>query len=168
MFSCLYILNRTSTSIWRWRQWNKRTQKRKWWEIGCKNYMPSSPTCLTTKRRPDDDLAGDVRRVFTKGGRNSFVEFFFFHIMFLFEFGRKGHGLEGGKIMYLFLLPNKRKIFLYHNTHDFPTLFSFVYCLSRRREEKSIVNEPSANGWWNFIVIFSVHTLWLFVVCARE
>lgn len=96
----------------------------------------------TTKRRPDDDWAVDVRRGFSKGGRKflPYNFFSFFHIMLLFEFGKKAWDW-GWKIMYLFYYRKKRKDFFFITTHmifrlSFP-LFFFVYCLIRRRGKKT-------------------------------
>lgn len=68
---------------------------------------------------------------------------------------------ERRKIMYLFLLPKKRKdFFLYHNIHDFPTLVSspfFSPCLSRRHQEEKLWMNL-ANGDGIFFILFSRYT----------
>lgn len=62
-----------------------------------------------------------------------------------FEWDRAGER----EIMYLFLLPNKRKDFLYRNTHDLPSLASCILCLSRRRRKG---RKKIREWWWNFII----------------
>lgn len=111
----------------------------------------------TRKRDLTMTLADDVRRGISPG-ENSF----------LWKEGMAG--VWGWKIMYLFLLPNKRKDFLYHNIHDLPTLVSFFSgCILSEPPpppppRRKIVNEPSRGWWWNFIVIFSVHICMLCVL----
>lgn len=100
------------------------------------------PRVLTTKR-PDDELSADDVRRRWRGENTLSIEIPPFEPAF--EWDRAGER----EIMYLFLLPNKRKDFLYRNTHDLPSLASCILCLSRRRRKG---RKKIREWWWNFII----------------
>lgn len=66
----------------------------------------------TTKRRPDDDWAVDVRRGFSKGGRKFLpYSFFPFSTSCSYLNSAKRHEIEGGKLCIYFITEKREKIF---------------------------------------------------------
>lgn len=82
----------------------------------------------TTKRRPDDDWAVDVRRGFSKGGRKFLpYSFFLFPHHALIWIRQKGMRLRVENYVFILLPKKEKRFFLYHSTHDFPALFSLIF-----------------------------------------